>query len=240
VSAAPRARKTGGEDGGRGPNVSAVLLSIQVGLPRQITDERDDHPWVTGFFKEPVQGRVFVGRTNLAGDGQADLRNHGGPDKAVLAYAAGAYAYWRADPGLAGIPYGAFGENLTLGGCDETTVCVGDAWQIGDAVLQISQPRQPCWKLARRWGIDDLPARVIETGRSGWYFRVLTEGHIEAGQTATLLERPYGEWTIAACNDVLYRRSGGGNTDDLALSRCPLLSDGWRRYLARRAASGED
>ena len=204
----------------------------------QLVDGHDEHSWRTGFFNQPVRGRVWVGRTNIAGDGKADLRNHGGPDKAVLAYAASAYPGWRDELGMPDMPYGAFGENLTLLGCAEPDVCVGDAWQIGEAVLQVSQPRQPCWKLARRWGLDDLTSRVVENGRSGWYFRVLTEGHVEAGEPAALLERPHAEWTIAACNDVLYRRSAGGNADDLALSRCALLSEGWRRYLQHRAKAG--
>lgn len=235
VSGTASTRTIGGP-GHDGP-IDVVLLSIQVGLPREVTDAYDARPWATGFFKEPVHGRVFVGRTNLAGDGQADLRNHGGPDKAVLAYAASAYPLWRQELGPRDMAYGAFGENLTLLGCDESQVCVGDEWRIGEAVLQISQPRQPCWKLARRWGLEDLPSRVVENGRSGWYLRVLAEGHIEAGQRVSLLDRTCPEWTIARCNDVLYRRSDGGRSDELALSRCPLLSEGWRRYLHRRATS---
>src|SRR5690606_18685860 len=108
-----------------------------------------DRPWTTGFFKEPTLGPVWLGRTNLEGDGQADLVHHGGPDKAVLAYSADHYAAWREVLNNPALPFGAFGENFTIEGLKEADVCIGDTWKVGDeATIQLSQPRQPCWKLA--------------------------------------------------------------------------------------------
>jgi MOSC domain-containing protein YiiM len=219
----------------------ATLLSVQVGQPRTYgyagAADPMDRPWASGFFKRPVAGPVHVGRTNVAGDGQADLRNHGGPDKSVLAYAAAHYDLWRRELGLPDMPYGGFGENFTVSGLTEPEVCVGDTYRIGDRVLvQVSQPRQPCWKLGRRWRLADLPGRVVENGRSGWYFRVLHEGIVEAGMPLVLRDRPHPQWTVARANDVLYR-----GTDDpratLALAGCPLLSHGWRDYLRSRVAN---
>jgi MOSC domain-containing protein YiiM len=217
-----------------------VLLSVQIGQPR--THGREgaadpmDQPWTSGFFKAPVAGPVHVGRTNVAGDGQADLHNHGGPDKAVLAYAAAHYDGWRRELNLPDMPYGGFGENFSVSGLTEPDVCVGDTYRIGDVVLvQVSQPRQPCWKLGRRWRLEDLPRRVIENGRSGWYFRVLQEGVVESGMPIVLQDRPHPEWTIARANDVLYRGKDDPRAT-LALAQCPLLSLGWRNHLRARVA----
>lgn len=216
------------------------LLSIQVGLPRDYGSpaaaDPHDRPWTTGFFKQPVTGPVQVARTQLAGDGQADLSVHGGVDKAVLAYSADHYTQWRLELGLPDLPHGAFGENLTITGLDESTVCIGDVWQFGPVRLEVSQPRQPCWKLARRWRLTDLPRRVVDTGRTGWYFRVLTEGAVIAGLTPELVERPHGEWTIARANDVHYHgRADRAST--AALAACAALSESWRMHLLGRLAN---
>jgi MOSC domain-containing protein YiiM len=215
------------------------LLSIQVGLPRSYGNENaenaHDRLWTTGFYKEPVGGPVFAGYTHLEGDGQADLQNHGGPDKAINAYPQDYFAAWEAELGIS-IPHGAFGENLTTSGLVETEVCVGDAFRLGESILQISQPRQPCWKLARRWRIKDLAARVEKTGRTGWYFRVLTEGEIDAPANFFLLERRHPEWTIAAANEVMHHRPTDWEAARL-LAACPALSESWRKSLSRRATS---
>jgi MOSC domain-containing protein YiiM len=136
---------------------------------------------------------------------------------------------------MADVPPGGFGENFTTAGLLETDVCVGDVFQIGQAVVQVSQPRQPCWKLARRWRIRDLALRVQQTGRTGWYLRVLQEGTIVAGLPLTLVDRPYPEWTVAACYAVLHhRREDVGAAR--ALAACSALSVSWRDSLRRRLA----
>lgn len=214
-----------------------VLRSIQVGRPRWhgtlgATDPFD-RLYRTAFFKTPVAGPVRVSATNLDGDGQADLENHGGPDKAVLAYAADHYPGWRAELGVPDLPFGAFGENLTVAGVAEADVCIGDVWRIGSAVFAVSQPRQPCWKLARRWRIKDLPARVVATGRSGWYFRVVQEGEVEAGQPAELADRPNPAWTVQRANRVMYFGKQDA-AEAAALAAVPGLSASWREELSQR------
>jgi MOSC domain-containing protein YiiM len=216
-----------------------TLASIQVSRPRHFGREGAadpmDRPWTTGFYKEPVSGPVRLGATNLDGDGQADLVHHGGPDKAVLAYSAEHYPGWRLAMNNPSLAFGSFGENFTVNGMTEADVCIGDTWQVGDeAVVQVSQPRQPCWKLARRWRIKSLALQVQQTRRTGWYFRVLKEGFVEAGISLSLLERPHPEWTVEQANQVMH----AGNHDvagALELAAIPLLSANWRTTLSRRA-----
>src|SRR3954447_26270036 len=143
-------------------------MSIQLGRPASMGEPgvADPllRPWTSGIVKWPRAGKVWLGRTNLEGDGQADNRNHGGPEKAILAFSAGHYPVWREELARPDLPFGAFGENFTIDGQGEAAVCVGDVYLVGGATVQVSQPRQPCWKLARRWGLKDLPARVQQTG----------------------------------------------------------------------------
>jgi MOSC domain-containing protein YiiM len=214
-----------------------TILSIQVGQPQSLGYSGDadshDQPWTTAFFKSPVVGPVWVGPTNIAGDGQADLEHHGGIDKAVLAYSADHYPYWRGHLGLPDLPFGGFGENLTVTGLDEWQVAIGDVWQAGDVLFQVSQPRQPCWKMSRRWRIDDLAREVIANGKSGWYLRVLAEGQIAAGGDLILVERPHPAWSIARASEIMHHRK-----DDLAaaaqLAALPELSGAWKQTLLDR------
>lgn len=133
------------------------------------------------------------------------------------------------------LPYGAFGENFTVVGQTEADVCIGDTWQVGsDVVLQISQPRQPCWKLARRWRIKTLALQVQQTGRTGWYFRVLQPGPVAAGMSLTLQSRPHPTWSVQRANRVMHAEKA----DIVAaaeLAAIPLLSESWRNTLTRRA-----
>ena len=151
----------------------ATIVSIQVGRPQTyayegLADGKARH-WTSAFFKSPVTGIARVSEMGLADDEQADRQNHGGLDKAVLAYSAEHYTYSRPHLGLPDMPYGGFGENLIVEGLDETAVCIGDRWRAGDVIFEVSQPRQPCWKMGRRWRIADLPKQVIQNGFSGWY-----------------------------------------------------------------------
>lgn len=217
---------------------SATLVSIQLGTPKNYGHEgagdAHDLPWTTGFFKTPASGPVFAGTTNLAGDAQADLKHHGGVDKAVLAYSAEHYPKWRQELALPDFPHGAFGENLTIRGMQEELVCIGDRLSIGPAIFEVSQPRQPCWKLARRWRMHKLTAYVVENGRTGWYLRVLQEGYIEAGMGVNLMERPNPEWTIARANQIMHHRKPDLDAA-LELASVPLLANSWVRELTERA-----
>jgi MOSC domain-containing protein YiiM len=216
----------------------AILRSVQVGTPKSYgfdnAADSHDQPWTTGFFKSPIDGPVFVGSTNLAGDGQADLKNHGGVDKAVLAYSADHYPGWRTDLDMPEMPYGAFGENLTISGWNEESVCIGDILRVGPVKFEVSQPRQPCWKLARRWRRHDLVRRVVQTGRSGWYLRVLEEGCILAPMPLVLLERPNPDWTIARANKILHHCPKDLSLT-LELAGVPKLADSWVGELLERA-----
>ena len=217
-----------------------VLVSIQVGRPQTMGTPGGEHPfddpWTSGIFKNAVSGPVQVRRTNLDGDEQADLRFHGGPDKAVCVYSADHYDAWRFELGLVEFRHGAFGENFTLRGVTEKDVCIGDRLLIGDAEFQVSQPRQPCWKLARKWRIKTLTAQVQKSGRTGWYLRVLEEGTVSPGDAVELLGRPLPKWTIAEANRVMFDKSAP--PDDVAeLASLPELSESWRETLASRLAS---
>jgi len=217
----------------------SVIVSLQAARPTTYLHDGhvDGKPgtWTTAFLKKSVAGPVQVGSLGLAGDEQADLENHGGPDKAVLAYSANHYAYWRQHLGLPDIPHGGFGENLTIVGSDETTVCVGDTWRAGDVIFQVTQPRQPCWKMSRRWQITDLARQVITNGKSGWYLRVLAEGALSPGSPIELVSRPHANWTVARAAHLFHHQK-----DDLTgaaeLAALPELSAAWKQSLARRIA----
>lgn len=215
----------------------ATILSVQVGLPQTMSypQAKDAHAetWRSGIYKKPVSGAVWASRTNLAGDGQADLGVHGGPDKAVYAYPSEHYPLWRAELGLAEMTFGGFGENLTVSGLLELEVSIGDVYRAGEALLQISQPRGPCWKLARRWGIKGLEKRFSVTGRTGFYLRVLQEGNVEAGLDLELVERPSPEWTVLR----VHRLIEDVKSDPQAathLSDLPFLSQSTRSDLKKR------
>ncbi|MEZ6093446.1 MAG: MOSC domain-containing protein [Pirellulaceae bacterium] len=214
-----------------------LLESIQIGKPQTIALGNfggSSKSWTTGFLKQSVNKPIWLGRVNLAGDGQADLEHHGGPHKAVCVYPKDHFPAWRSDLDLPELDNGAFGENFTVSGLAEADVCVGDTWKIGTVTLQVSQPRQPCWKLARRWNIKDLADRVQQTGKTGWYFRVLVEGQISAHLPMELVERPHLQWTIAAVNQVMHHDK---NNLDAATELASLdeLSPSWKRTLLNRA-----
>lgn len=218
------------------------ILSLLAGQVENFVAEDARHaanrPWQSAIRKTPVEGPRRVHALGLEGDAQADRVHHGGPDKALLAYAAAHYEAWAEEWGAAP-EHGAFGENLTLDGAAEADVCIGDVYQIGGGPLrvQVSQPRQPCWKLARRWNRPALPKRVQETGRTGWYLRVLTPGIAEAGAALALTNRPCPRWSIARANAVMHGR--GVSTDEIAaLAALPELAQSWRETLARRLERG--
>jgi MOSC domain-containing protein YiiM len=208
--------------------------SIQVGQPTEYRHEGhadgNTQTWMTAFFKQTVSGPLQVTTYGVVGDRQADVVNHGGSDKAVLAYSADHYAYWRAHLNLPEMPHGGFGENLTIAGLDETSVCIGDTWQAGPVVFQVTQPRQPCWKMSRRWQIADLAKQVIANGKSGWYLRVLAEGEVAAGTALELIERPHPAWTVARGSELFHHRKDDA-TGARELASLPELSAAWRDSL---------
>lgn len=217
---------------------SPTLLSIQVSPIAEIQAVDGvawwDKPWTTGFYKQSVTDRIWLGYEGLRGDQQADRKHHGGADKAVCVYAAEHYPAWRQSLTMPGMEHGAFGENFTVRGLPETDVCIGDVFQTGDALVQVSQPRQPCWKLARRWRIKDLAAQVEQNGKTGFYLRVRQHGWVEAGARFELVERPFPMLTITHANQVMHHRKQDF-VAALELAACPLLSATWKDSLWLRA-----
>ena len=202
------------------------LASLNIGLPAHYASAE---PWRSGIYKSPIQGRIFLSTVNFAGDGQADLTVHGGPDKAVCVYSMDHFPFWRRELLVEECGPGWFGENFSIEGQTETQVAIGDTFRIGTAVVQISQPRAPCWKLGRRWKRLDMPKLVVQSGRTGWYLRVLETGHVESGDVLTLVERSYPHLTVDFVNAVAYSR--GGTTDLEAareLADCSALAEAWR------------
>lgn len=213
------------------------LLSLQVGMPRKIgridTTDPMEKEWESGIFKNPVTNAIPASQTGLAGDGQADLKNHGGVDKAINAYPHEHFSYWQQKLGLNCLP-GAFGENFTTQGITEEEIFIGDIFRIGEITIQVSQPRQPCWKLARKWKVKSLAALVQQTGRTGWYFRVLEEGLVGAPDELILLERPHPEWSVALANNIMHHQKQDWDAA-YQLGNCPSLSENWKQSLLTRA-----
>lgn len=180
------------------------ILSVQVGRPRSV--RHDGREIRTAIFKEPVLFPVLAGRLGLAGDAQADRRVHGGPDKAVYAYDAAGYEHFRKSLGR-DLPYGHLGENLTVEGMPESEVRIGDVYRVGaaesasdppasGALLQVASPRSPCFKLAMRMEMPQFPRMFLESGRTGFYLRVLEEGPLAAGNALTLVSRDSAAPTV--------------------------------------------
>jgi MOSC domain-containing protein YiiM len=210
------------------------LVTILAAKPATIaatgTQEWWDKEWTTGLNKQPVVGPVWLGYEGLSGDGVADTKVHGGVDRAVCVYSEEHYAHWRTSLALPALPHGALGENFTTHGLLESAVCIGDVYSVGGARVQVSQPRQPCWKPARQWKVNEFTGLIEQTGYTGFYFRVLRHGEVRAGDEFTLESRAHPALTIAHCNDVFYRNKA----DAAAAARlvaCPELSGGWKDIL---------
>ncbi len=161
----------------------------------------------TGIFKEPVDGPVMIRELNLNGDQQADLRVHGGAKKAVYAYPAEHYDYWRRELPEVTFSWGNFGENLTTEGLVEDSLHIGDRLRLGSAILQVSQPRMPCYKLQIRFGRDDMIKRFLLSGRSGFYFSVIEPGEVRAGSEISIVSRDAEQLTIADTNRLYFEQA---------------------------------
>jgi MOSC domain-containing protein YiiM len=217
--------------------MTGELVGVQVGKVQRLVmpeNARVDfrHPfWTSGIFKSAVEGKVRVTKEGMEGDQQADLAFHGGPDNVVLAYDVDHYPVWREELGMPELGNGMFGENFTVRGFSDETVCIGDVWRVGeDVMLQVTQPRQPCFKLARRLKQPHIVKRVRETSWGGWYLRVLKEGDAERGVKIELVERIHPEWTVARAVQTMYgRKNDEGAARELA--GVAELSERWKREL---------
>ncbi|RBW70753.1 MOSC domain-containing protein [Bacillus taeanensis] len=192
---------------------------------------------LTSIYKTPVEKKVYLTAHRLEGDEQADLVHHGGEDKAVCVYPYEHYRYWEENADLP-LDYGAFGENLTTFGLLEEKVCIGNIYQLGEAVVQVSQPRQPCYKLAAKHGIDDLALRVQQTGYTGFYFRVLTEGAISQNSVLHLIKKHPKEVTVSFANQIMHHDKQNKDAIKLLLEIDELSSD-WKQTFLKRLAKIE-
>jgi MOSC domain-containing protein YiiM len=213
-----------------------AIVSVNVGLPRAVTYR--GKKVLTGIYKEPVEGRIAVGHTNLAGDRQADLKVHGGVDKAVYAYPSEHYAYWREQLPEMDLPWGMFGENLSTRGLLEDSVHVGDRFRFGSAELEVTQPRMPCFKLGVKFGTQRMVKRFQQSGRNGFYFRVLREGDVAAGDPIEVLERDEHGVSIARIAR-LYTEQHADWEELRTVSTLPRLSARWRAHFEKRLAEYE-
>lgn len=191
----------------------------------------------SGIAKRAASGAVPLGVNGFQGDEQGDPRVHGGPDKAVHHYPADHYADWRSElPGHALLDApGAFGENLSTLGWTEHNVCIGDVVQVGGAILELSQGRQPCWKLDDRFAQPGMARRVQASGRTGWYYRVRQPGLIASGDLMTIVERPFADWPLRRLLDLLYRRML--DRDLLEQAATLPLPASWMRLIQNRLQS---
>jgi MOSC domain-containing protein YiiM len=194
----------------------------------------------SGIDKHKVEGPVAAGTLGFEGDEHGDPKHHGGPHKALHAYALAHLPLWAAE-----LPHradrfrpGAFGENLVVTGATEADFCLGDRWRIGSVLAEVSQARQPCWRLNLRFDLPDMARRVQETGRSGWYFRVIEPGVITAGDHGMLAERPHPAWSLSRISHLLYHdRMNRPALEELAA--LPGLTESWQRLVDARLASGQ-
>jgi MOSC domain-containing protein YiiM len=201
-----------------------IVESLNVGLPK--TELYHGREIRTAMSKRPVLGPVRLGTLGFEGDGVADRKVHGGPDKAVCVYGTNHYPFWEETLGVA-LPQAAFGENLSVSSLREEAVCIGDVFQVGTALVQVSQPRQPCATLAARYGRPDIVALVVETGRTGFYFRVLDEGVVEAGVPLEPVEKDQGRISVAYASRIYHHERDNLDGIERVLA-IQALSASWR------------
>jgi MOSC domain-containing protein YiiM len=232
------AAETGGEAAADRPPMT--LKSVNVSMPKDVV--HNGKSVTTGIFKEPVEGRVMLHRLNLDGDGQADLWGHGGAFRAVYVYSFENYAYWARELGRDDFAIAQFGENFTVEGMLEDHIHVGDVFRVGSALVEVSQPRVPCYKLAIKMGIEGFQNQFLASGRMGFYVRVLEEGEVGAGDTIELVKRDPRAMTVRQVNELLYfdKANLKGTAEALDI---PALSHGWKgsfeERLAKAAASAK-
>jgi len=203
------------------------ILSLHVGLPREVIWQ--GKVVTTGIFKEPVKGPVMLRRLNLDGDGQADLTVHGGASKAVYAYPSEHYAFWRAElPGM-DLPWGMFGENFTTEGLLETAVYIGDIFRIGETEVMVTEPRMPCYKLGIKFGRADIIKRFLASRRTGFYFAVVREGMVSAGNALKLIGQGQQEISVADITRLYAFEKGDVKSLRRAIE-VEALPESWKGY----------
>lgn len=208
------------------------LLSVNVSQPKTVSI--NERTYNTGIYKAAAAGSVSLSKLNLAGDGQGDLKNHGGEYQAVYCYPYEHYRYWAMALARDDFAYGQFGENFTTQGLLESEVCIGDSFRIGKAVVQVTQPRVPCYKLADKLGIAGFEMTFMRANRTGFYLRVLEEGEVTAGDSIALLGKDALGMSVAEVNSALYLDKHPKQAE--RARRIPALSPGWKRSFERLLA----
>jgi MOSC domain-containing protein YiiM len=207
------------------------IAQVCVGGPTAI--DANGKTVLTGIFNSPVEGSVEVKLFNLAGDGQADRTVHGGRDKAIYAYSQEHYVYWAKELGVDTLEDAQFGENLTVAGLSENEVVIGDSYKVGTAIVTVTQPRLPCFKLGIRIGDTSFPRRFLDSGRLGMYLRVVEEGALQCGDAFDLIDRPAHGITLHDLWRTIFHDDGDAK---LALEQLPHLDAGWLRRLRHKIA----
>jgi MOSC domain-containing protein YiiM len=210
------------------------VLSVNAGLPREVLWR--GKPITTGIFKEPVAGPVRIRALNLDGDRQADLRVHGGPEKAVYAYPSEFYELWRSERPELAFPWGQFGENLTTEGLRDEDVSVGDRFRVGTAELIVTQPRLPCFKLGTKMGRDEFVTEFLQRGLLGFYLAVAREGEVEAGDPVVVLGRDPRGFRVTEIAR-LYARDRHDVEGMQRAAELDVLPESWRQYFRRRLSA---
>jgi MOSC domain-containing protein YiiM len=213
------------------PETPVRVVSVNVGLPREVLWK--GAPVLTAIFKAPVAGSVAIRGVNLAGDRQADLTVHGGPEKAVYAYPAEHYESWRRELPKVTFSWGMFGENLTTAGLLEDSLCIGDRLRVGSAVLLVTQPRMPCYKLTVRFDRDDMIKRFLRSRRTGFYFSVVEEGEVSAESPIEVLRRDPNRVTVADINQLYLAKETPPDLLERTLN-LDALPQSWKDWLAER------
>ena len=214
------------------------LLSVNVSLPKEVPHERKTVS--TSIYKEPVDGRVMLRTMNLDGDGQADLENHGGVYQAAYVYSVENYDHWRRELGRYCLAFGQFGENFTVEGRAEDDIYIGDVFGVGDALVEVTQPRTPCFKLGIKMGMPEFPKMFLSSGRVGFYLRVLREGEVGAGDAFERIEECPERVSVQEMSRLLFFEPENLEGAKRAL-RVRALSPGWRNSFENRLAkAGED
>src|SRR5687768_5986756 len=203
------------------------IISVNVGRPRLVLS--NEQPVSTGIYKTPVEGRVMLRTLNLDGDRQADLSVHGGASKAAYAYPAEHYNYWRDELPGTELPWGMFGENLTIEGLEESTINIGDRFLLGAAEVTVTEPRMPCYKLGIKFGRADIIKRFLASGRTGFYFSVQLEGEVGAGDEIELIARDENNVTVADITRLYARKKDDVETLHRAIA-LEALPESWRDH----------
>ncbi|WP_204848302.1 MOSC and FAD-binding oxidoreductase domain-containing protein [Rhodopila globiformis] len=213
-----------------------VVVSVNVGLPQDVAWQ--GRTVRTGIWKKPVTGRIFAGRLNLAGDGQGDLGGHGGEQRAIMVYQLESYRYWANYLGRSDLVPGIFGENLTVDGLADAEVCIGDRFRIGSVVVEVSQPRDTCYRVGIRLENPEMPALLVAHHRPGFYVRVIQEGELGAGDRIEKLSDGPERMTVAEIDALLYAAEHPLEALRRAV-RIPALSPGWQGSMRKLAAAAE-